>query len=72
MMPDQPAQIDIILPRVFARQLDHSGQNARNLHHGHVLAAFVDVEGGSRQIEGPVEGGIGVLTLIPRHTRAIS
>src|SRR5262249_10290388 len=42
------------------------------LHYGHVLAAFVDIEGGSRQVQSFVEGGIGVLALVPRHTRAIS
>src|SRR2546426_835094 len=42
------------------------------LHYGHVLAPFVDVEGGSRQFKSAVEGAIGVLALVPRHTRAIA
>ena len=40
VMPDQPAQIDVILPRIGPRQLDHARQDARDLHHRHVLEHF--------------------------------
>ena len=37
VMPDQPVQIDVILARIGPRQLHHARQDARDLHHRHVL-----------------------------------
>ena len=37
VMPDQPVEIDVILPPIRARQLHDARQVARDLHHGAVL-----------------------------------